>query len=117
LRDAPGALAWGAVYRLPPTARATLDRIEGAGRGYRVETMDLAGHGRCWLYRAEDDAIDPTLVPFDWYHALVLAGARHHGFPADYLAAIAAVATRVDDDALRRRQHFALLAPAGDPGS
>ena len=105
-----GATAYGVVYRIDAADRDTLDRIEGVGHGYRVETLCDAVLGECFFYRAEASAIDTRLVPFDWYHAYVLAGARHHGLPDDYLAAIAAVATVVDSDAARRAENFALLA-------
>ena len=35
---------------------------------------------------------DPSLTPYDWYKAFVLAGAREHGLPQDYVAALDAVA-------------------------
>lgn len=110
LLPANGAVAWGVVYRIDTAARATLDRIEGVGHGYCVESWHDADLGECFFYRAQATALDATLLPFDWYHAYVLAGARHHRLPSDYLAAIAAVPTMVDGDAARRAENYARLA-------
>ena len=109
LLAAAGAQAYGVVYRIDTADKVILDRIEGLGHGYRVEWLCDAVLGECFFYRAEEAALDAGLQPFDWYHAYVLAGARHHGLPAEYVAAIAAVATRVDGDAGRRAENYARL--------
>jgi gamma-glutamylcyclotransferase len=112
------AQAHGVVYRIASADKPTLDRIEGVGHGYVVELWRDASLGECFFYRAQASALDDTLRPYDWYHAYVLAGARQHGFPASYIAAIAAVPTQGDDDAARRAENFARLAkdfPAPPP--
>ncbi len=105
-----GAQAYGVVYRINTADQAQLDHIEGVGHGYRVESHVDAVHGACFFYRTEESALDAALLPFDWYHAYVLAGARYHRLPADYVAAIAALNTVVDNDAQRRAENFARLA-------
>lgn len=103
----------GVVYRLDAGERAALDRAEGLGAGYHGAEHDFVVAGRAlsaFFYRADAGAVDPALAPFDWYHALVVAGAREHRLPADYIAALQR-ATVDDPDAERRRAHFALLAP------
>jgi hypothetical protein len=110
LLSRPGALAYGVVYRIDTGDKATLDRIEGVGHGYAVETWHDATLGECFFYRALPAALDDSLSPFDWYHAYVLNGARCHGLPADYIAAIAAVSCVIDPDINRRTENFARLA-------
>ena len=105
-----GDCAWGAIYALDAAAKATLDAIEGLGKGYGEREIVVPAFDAVVLYVALPAALDATLVPFDWYHELVLAGARHHAFPASYLASIAAVATRPDPDAARASTHRELLA-------
>ena len=109
LQPCPGERAHGVVYQIEALAKSTLDRIEGVGHGYRVDVWRDASHGDCFFYRAEESALDDALRPFDWYHAYVLAGARQHALPLDYIAAIAAVPTQADDDARRRAENFARL--------
>ena len=110
LQPCHGERAHGVVYQIETLAKPTLDRIEGVGHGYRVDLWRDALGGECFFYRAEESALDDALQPFDWYHAYVLAGARQHALPSDYVAAIAAVATQVDHDASRRAENFARLA-------
>jgi len=104
-----GALAWCAVYAIAADDKPALDAIEGVGKGYAVHWRDCPPHGSCFLYLATADALVPDLPPYTWYQALVLAGARHHSLPADYLAAIAAVPAIADSDSARAAQHAALL--------
>ncbi|MGR8921448.1 MAG: gamma-glutamylcyclotransferase family protein [Gammaproteobacteria bacterium] len=108
-----GALAFGVVYEMAADARPTLDRIEGAGHGYEVEWLTLGPYGRCFVYVAEHPHVDPTLKPWDWYHALVLAGAGHHDLPADYRREIAAVEARRDPDRERAALNLAVMNPTG----
>ncbi len=85
----PGAHVWGVIFEILDDQKPALDRIEGLGRGYDqvrlpVTTPDGETH-HAWLYRADPSAIDPDIVPFRWYVDLVLAGAREHGLPDDYV--------------------------------
>jgi len=106
------ARAHGAVYEISLAAKTRLDEIEGVGRGYSGVTIELADFGEVYVYLAEAVHIEETLVPFDWYHAFVLAGAELHNFPRDYCAQIAGVATRTDPDEARRHANRALLEAA-----
>ena len=59
-------------------------------------------------YRAT--RIDPDLKPFAWYLAHVLAGAREHRLPADYIAAIECLAVVDDPDPLRHASELSIYA-------
>lgn len=112
--------AYGVVYEIDTREKPTLDWHEENGRGYYEQ------HGRfllnnepCapYLYLAQSEYIDPTLVPYDWYKALVLAGARFHDFPARYIASIEATPSRPDPDPGRARANQELLARMGWPSA
>lgn len=109
-----GAVVHGVVFRIDPAEKAALDRIEGLGRGYdergaRVTAPDGVVH-EAWMYQAARSAIDPAAVPFRWYRDLVLAGAREHGLPDDYVRDhIVAVPTCPDPDTARARRHGAII--------
>ncbi|MEJ2434510.1 MAG: gamma-glutamylcyclotransferase [Pseudolabrys sp.] len=108
--DDPASRVHGVVYSLDPAERPALDRVEGAG--YHVETLQLDTPGgalEAFAYVADPDAVNPSLLPFGWYHALVVAGARYHGFPDDYVAALAGVAAVADPDRERDRHHRDLI--------
>lgn len=113
LTDEPGSVAYGAVYSVAVADVARLDRLEDLGAGYFKEKVTLRIDGSAvsaFVYFASHTHIEPGLLPFDWYHAFVLAGARRHGFPEEYLDYIASVPHQPDPDTARRREMTALLA-------
>jgi cation transport regulator ChaC len=110
VRDAaPGAAVHGVLYEIATAEKAALDRAEGLGAGYEEQTVPVECQGRvvpAHLYVAS--AIDPSLAPYSWYRALVVAGARQHALPAAYVEALQAVAAIEDADAERHALHIAL---------
>src|SRR5690606_23046987 len=98
----PGAgESFAVLYELSAAHKALLDEIEGLGRGYTEAHVGIELHGvsyRPFLYIAESSHIAPSLKPFHWYKAMVVAGARYHGFPDAYVAALDAVASADDPD-------------------
>ena len=102
----------GVVWEISAAELPALDRAEGRGAGYeRVEVAVQADGGavEAFVYLAQTEAIDDRLRPFTWYRDLVVAGAREHGFPADYVEAIERVDTRPDPDRERARRMRALI--------
>lgn len=108
----PGARVWGVVFAIDAAQKESLDRAEGLGNGYedREVTVVLAGETlTAQAYGATHT--DAECLPYDWYKALVLAGAREHALPAGYIAALEAQPCTVDADEERRRKNL-LLAGA-----
>lgn len=102
-----------AVYAIDEAERPALDRHEGLGAGYHEQLLDVSLAGErltVFTYRVDVNHVDRALQPFDWYRGLVLAGARFHGLPARYIAAIEAVTPIRDPDRQRAREQTALLA-------
>ena len=91
-----------AVFQLSRSDKAELDKIEGVGDGYSELLLDVPGFGACHSYIAADTHTDTALQPYDWYKELVLAGARLHGFPGDYIAQIEHTLICEDQDIRRR---------------
>lgn len=111
---APGAGVWGVVHEIACDEKPALDRAEGLGQGYDERLVRLSVAGRpidALLYIAT--RIEPSPLPFDWYHALVVAGARQHGLPAAYQATIEAQPTQPDHDEARSTQHWTLSGLTG----
>ncbi|MDX1593986.1 MAG: gamma-glutamylcyclotransferase family protein [Gammaproteobacteria bacterium] len=109
---------YGAVYSLVVSEKAALDAVEGPG--YEVAERVVTHEGaplNVFLYRARPDAVDPGIAPYDWYHDLVLAGARHHGLPGPYVARLARVSVRADPDAGRAARERAVLAAEARAGA
>jgi AIG2-like family len=88
---------WGVLFELDPSDKPALDRAEGLGAGYvekRVRIRTEAGMVDAVTYCATDK--DPALRPYQWYKALVVAGAREHGLPAHYRRELERAATVAD---------------------
>jgi gamma-glutamylcyclotransferase len=105
---------WGVVFRLSAGEKAALDRAEGRGYVQRSIAVDTPqGPLEAFTYVAT--AKDTSLQPYDWYKALVLAGAREHALPTEYIAAIEATTSRPDPDPGRAAKNRLSLtgAPSG----
>jgi len=102
-------VAYGAVYEISCADKDRLDIIEGVGNGYRDVRIELPLFGDVWVYLAEPSHIDDELTPYDWYHAFVVHGARHHQFPENYIAEISNVVSVRDRDEQRRSRNLAIL--------
>lgn len=100
----------GVLFSLPNTAGPVLDACEGLGNGYqRKQVQVLAPDGvsiSATTYYAT--RIDHSLKPFKWYRAHVLAGAREHGLPPDYVASIERVRAIDDPDPDRHAREMSI---------
>lgn len=112
------ARVYGVVFDIPLSELDALNREEGLNRGYALHenvavTLADGSATTARVYLAEKD--DVSLRPFDWYLALVLAGALQHELPAEYAGTIATTVFDKDADAARitRRQAIEALTLAG----
>ena len=102
---------WGVVYTLDAAEKPDLDRAEALGIGYTEKRAAIhIGEEtvEAWFYVAIDTS--PNLTPYHWYKAFVVEGAREHALPADYIAALEAVAAQPDDDEARAALNARILA-------
>jgi gamma-glutamylcyclotransferase len=112
---------YGVLFRLLADDIALLDEFEGYRRGYdRLDAVPVeqAGSGDTAVactYIAEDASRDGTLVPFDWYRALVIAGAIENDLPFPYVEGTLAV-TAVADLNERRQTQIEALRLLNDGG-
>jgi hypothetical protein len=104
-------VVWGVVFELDADEKPALDQAEGLGAGYlekNVNVLTDAGPVRAVTYYAADK--DPSLRPYHWYKALVIAGAREHGLPIGYRSRLELVVTVSDPDPARARRQGELLS-------
>ena len=95
-----GADVWGVIYRLTHPDAERLDRSEGVPHGAYtrlvVAVRDLAGESvNAFTYRSERGR--EGRKPSRRYLGLLLAGARHHGLPDEYVARLRALPLAVDE--------------------
>lgn len=103
----------GVVFEIPIIEKPELDRAEGLGMGYDERQMEV--HAACGpllpsTYQATH--IDRLALPYSWYKALVIAGAREHRFPDLYIRALETARTKGDQDRDREAANL-LLANGG----
>jgi hypothetical protein len=95
----PGRVVWGAVYRLTEDDIARLDRSEGhirardpAANAYNKRDVAVLRDGVCDdIIRAFTYIAVPMPgrhIPSAGYREALIRGAREHGLPPDYLAAL-----------------------------
>lgn len=114
--SAKNARVCGVVFDVSSADLEALDEAEKRGRGYRRTDVVVQGPTsqiEAFAYVAQPAYVDDALLPYDWYHALVLAGAREHGLPSSYISQIEDIPSYPDPDEDRRRKHRVLLQEAG----
>jgi hypothetical protein len=106
----PRDVMHGVVFRLQPSDKLILDRIEGLGAGYDEKRVrvTLARGGELQAVTYVATRLDSRLLPFCWYKAHVLAGARDAALPVPYANRIRAVDTWRDPDRRRRAREEAV---------
>jgi hypothetical protein len=100
----------GVLFKLQLSDKQILDRFEGLGKGYEqkhvtVQTK-MVSNVKALTYYATD--IDVSLSPYHWYKEHVLAGAREHRLPDDYIQMIESVVAIHDPDPDRHEQELAI---------
>ncbi len=98
-------VVWGVVFEIDSKEKPKLDRREGLGKGYEgkdVNIIDLKGQEHSvFAYIASGSHINDELKPYGWYKTFVLAGAKQHSLPEEYIAAIASQEATRDTDKTR----------------
>ncbi len=109
-------VAHGAIFEISRGGKRLLDGIEGLGKGYREELLDLNGSGhreKVFAYVAEHTHIDEELRPYSWYRELVVLGAEFHGFPDEYVKSIRDAGALPDPDTRRSKENEVLVREIG----
>jgi cation transport regulator ChaC len=95
-----GDSVWGVAYRLSHSDAERLDRTEGVPRGaylrLSVEVRDTAGAAIAAFTYHSSRGVEGR-KPSRRYLGLILAGARHHGLPAEYVARLRELPLAVDE--------------------
>jgi len=114
---AAGKTVFGVLFDLDERHLAKLDSLEGVGYGYdRIDQFQIQMPGsdealQVITYLADKAHTDENLSPYHWYLDLVLAGARQHGLPNEYVQNIEATRSVEDPwpDRPERREALELL--------
>jgi hypothetical protein len=111
---APEGDAWVhlAISEIADREKPALDRAEGLGHGYSLETIELPRFGACQTYVGQREHLDAALLPFTWYRELVLVGCEFHRFPEAYVRRVSSAPAQLDANAARHEGHMTLVRRA-----
>ncbi|MBT8170439.1 gamma-glutamylcyclotransferase family protein [Falsiruegeria litorea] len=104
----------GVLFKINRDELSSLDSAEGKGYGYDrqdafgIVTSEETKTATTYIASATATACD--LIPYDWYLALVLAGAIEHGFAQEYIDRIRDVKHRSDPEPERASRRDAIDA-------
>ena len=98
-----------AVFEILLEEKPLLDKVEGLGIGYDEMQIAVPGAGNCWTYTAAESHVDPTLIPYTWYKAMVLLGCEFNNFPDRYTQKVREVEDQRDQDRQRHEENSLLV--------
>jgi cation transport regulator ChaC len=104
-------VVYGVVYEINAQEKTDLDQAEGLGSGYDQKDVAVILDGKvvtASIYFATKTK--PTLKPYTWYKALVVAGAKEHGLPTDYIARLEAVEALEDPNHARHDCNMRIIS-------
>ena len=108
----PGEKVHGILFRIFDIERDSLDKAEDYPNGYsRNDGFQVTRDSNSSLVDATTylaTKIEPNLLPYDWYRALVLAGAIQHGLPDSHIETLCKTAWKSDANACRPSRLAAL---------
>lgn len=102
---------WGVLFRVETSQKLLLDEAEGLHQGYEEKEVHIqTGEGsvKAQLYYATDK--DVSCRPFNWYKAFVVAGAREHNLPPDYISLLEAEVSVLDPNQRRAAENAKILS-------
>ena len=111
-----GHRLYGVVYEVESGELEILNRIESGydlKHDFKVFLPDTGAPLTVKTYIAPGGSRKPGLKPFDWYFALIVAGAIEHGFPQAEIRAYQNMEFRTDNEGENRSNTLKLLNEAG----
>jgi len=114
---AAGQRTPGVLFKIPNAEGSALDSAEGVGNGYqRCDAFPVHRSGSDAIIKAVTylaESPEANLEPYDWYLALIIAGACQHGLGDDYIAKLRREPCWDDDDHTRKDEAKAIVKAAG----
>lgn len=100
----------GVLFEIDEKQLPRLHAAEGPGYEFsRLSVSTNQGQVTTTIYRARNAWLDDALAPFAWYHAFVVAGAKHNGLPSGYIDQLDNIFARRDPSRWRRLKNGWIL--------
>jgi gamma-glutamylcyclotransferase len=115
--DNLGDAVYGVVFHVADREMSLLDKEEDVERGgysrskVNIEMLKGSREPLVACYFANPKFIDDSLHPFEWYKALVVAGAQEHNLPEEYIQVLGEHPDIYDTDKGRTEKALDLLCP------
>lgn len=100
----------GVLYEILTTEKPQLDSIEGPGYESKRVTIITDDERTIDAFTYVAIYIDTSMKPYHWYKQHVLAGAREHQFPEDYISSIEVIESIDDSDAARIERELGIYS-------
>ncbi|MDW7691586.1 gamma-glutamylcyclotransferase family protein [Flammeovirgaceae bacterium SG7u.111] len=104
---------WGILYNLDEAEKHLLDKAEGLHFGYNETHIEVtAAEGEVYttqVYIAAPEAIDENLIPYHWYKAFIVSGAKENNLPASYMNALEKIPSEQDPNEERQLMNRSIL--------
>ena len=105
----------GVLFEIDECEKGDLDKAEGVGKGYEVlndVAMRLESDEQVLARTYVGSKLNHDSRPYDWYRALVIAGAIQHGLPSSWIATLEATEFIRDLNPKRRQRALDTLTKA-----
>jgi len=100
----------GGLFDLSQAQARQLDGFEGSGYSRHMVSLNYQDQSlNAYTYIAVAQSIDDSLIPFDWYRALVLQGACELELARSYVLKIRSLPYKVDPDPVRRGSNLQII--------
>jgi len=99
---------WGVIFMLEEKDKPNLDKAEGLGYGYneiKVDVVSFDATTQCQVYIADNDYLNETLVPYNWYKSYIVNGAKQYNLPSEYIETLESIKSVQDINVKRRNQN------------
>ncbi|HJO95999.1 MAG TPA: gamma-glutamylcyclotransferase family protein [Victivallales bacterium] len=95
---------YGVLYEINANEKKSLDKAEGLKRGYEEMNINVLFKGKNVKAMTYYGTIENrNILPYKWYKAFVLAGARFHKFPSRYIKMILHSLAKNDLNSVRNK--------------
>ena len=106
------AVVYGVLYEISVGEKLALDKAEGLGNGYEAKNAEWRSKMLPVWRPFTTQPTSPSLKPYTWYKAFVVAGAKHN-LPGKYIELLVATDAIEDPDRERHSRNWRLSTVDG----
>ena len=100
-------IVWGTISTILKEEKHLLSSVE---IGYQEQYVKLLSETNedviALAYIADESTLDGSLLPYDWYKACILLGAKENNLPQEYVKYIESISSIVDIDPKRAEREW-----------